>query len=106
MAESKARSTPFFTALVELGGFPTDVGAYDSHTATLLTLREWRAVLTDDVQCFETIPSRYHMWRVRRTQHLVQHSARTINIKIYTKGAWVLRLILALETYPHLVIPG
>ncbi|WP_258871918.1 glycosyltransferase family 2 protein, partial [Pyrobaculum aerophilum] len=88
VAESKLWSTPIFhgelaafrrEALEAVGGFPTDIGADDSYTATQIALRGLRAIVADDVLCTEAVPRRdYHAWRIRRAQHLIQHFAKAI----------------------------
>jgi len=113
LAESKAHSTPVFhgelaafrrTLLEELGGFPTDVGADDSHTATRVALKGYRAIAVDSAWCVERVPPRgYHSWRVRRAQHLVQHFTAIL------KHLWhvprELYKILLVEVYLHLFNP-
>ncbi|MEM0463231.1 glycosyltransferase family 2 protein [Pyrobaculum sp.] len=113
VAESKAWSTPIFhgelaafrrDALEAVGGFPTDIGADDSHTATLIALRGLRAVVADDVLCAEAVPRRgYHAWRVRRAQHLVQHFAPIL--PAVPKAPRRFKPILAIEAYLHLANP-
>ena len=76
MAESKAYSTPIFhgelaafrrNLLEKLGGFPTDIGADDSHTATRIALMGYRAIIPEDLWVDELVPSEgYSWWRIRR----------------------------------------
>ncbi|AAL62778.1 glycosyl transferase, putative [Pyrobaculum aerophilum str. IM2] len=113
VAESKAWSTPIFhgelaafkrEALEAVGGFPTDIGADDSHTATLIALRGLRAIVADDVLCVETVPEEgYHAWRIRRAQHLIQHFAKAV--PLLRKAPRPFRAVLAAEAYLHLVNP-
>ena len=112
VAESKAWSTPIFhgelaafrkEALEAVGGFPTDIGADDSHTATLIALRGLRAIVADDVLCAEAVPRRgYHAWRIRRAQHLVQHFWKVLT---KPKAPRRFKAILYAEAYLHLVNP-
>jgi cellulose synthase/poly-beta-1,6-N-acetylglucosamine synthase-like glycosyltransferase len=113
LAESKAWSTPVFHGelaayrrelLEAIGGFPTDIGADDSHTATLIALRGYRTVAVDDVECIEKVPVKgYHAWRIRRAQHLIQHFLKTLR---RVRGASsMFKPILLAEAYLHLVNP-
>jgi cellulose synthase/poly-beta-1,6-N-acetylglucosamine synthase-like glycosyltransferase len=113
LAESKAWSTPVFHGelaaykrelLEAIGGFPTDIGADDSHTATLIALKGYRAVAVDDVECIEKVPVKgYHAWRIRRAQHLIQHLLKTLR---HVRGASsMFKPILLAEAYLHLVNP-
>jgi cellulose synthase/poly-beta-1,6-N-acetylglucosamine synthase-like glycosyltransferase len=65
LGESKKFSTPVFhgelaafrkSLLQELGGFPTNTGADDSHTATLIALKGYRAIAVDNAICTELVP--------------------------------------------------
>ena len=65
VTESNIYSTPVFhgelvafkkNLLEEVGGFPTDIGADDSCTATLVALKGYRAVVARDLVCTEAIP--------------------------------------------------
>ena len=88
VAESKAYATPIFhgelaafrrSLLERLGGFPTDIGADDSHTATQVALMGYRAIIPEGLRVEEMVPNEgYFWWRVRRAQHLIQHFARTL----------------------------
>jgi len=113
VAESRAWATPVFHGelaafrkelLVKLGGFPIDVGADDSYTATKIALMGLRSITPEDVLCVEAVPSRgYHTWRIRRAQHLIQHFA-----KILREGAGTperFKPILYTEVFLHLVNP-
>jgi len=111
LAESKMHSTPVFHGelyafrrelLLGIGGFPTSLGADDSHTATRIALAGYRSIAVDNAWCIEEVPSRgYNTWRSRRAQHLVQHFAATFRSLPGAKG--VLKRILIAETYLHLV---
>ena len=113
IAESKAYSTPIFHGelaaykkkhLLEIGGFPTDIGADDSHTATKIALQGHRAITPEDLICTEAIPSQgYFSWRIRRAQHLIQHFTKTLKTKPKTPKP--LKKILKTETYLHLINP-
>jgi len=109
VAESKAWSTPVFHGelaafkrelLERARGFPVDVGADDSYTATKIALTGYRAVTPEDIKCVEAAPERsYCTWRVRRTQHLVQHFAKALRDG---KAPSPLKPILYAEGYLHL----
>ena len=113
LAESKAWSTPVFHGelaafrkklLEKLGGFPTDLGADDSHTATLITLAGYRAITPEDLLCIEIVPrEHYHLWRIRRAQHLIQHFWRVLVTKPKTPREF--KPILYAETFLHLANP-
>jgi cellulose synthase/poly-beta-1,6-N-acetylglucosamine synthase-like glycosyltransferase len=113
LAESKAHSTPVFhgelaafrkSLLNEVGGFPTSIGADDSHTATMIALRGYRTIAVDNAWCVESVPrGGYHKWRVRRAQHLIQHFATTL--RHLTKASSGLRGVLLAETHLHLFNP-
>jgi cellulose synthase/poly-beta-1,6-N-acetylglucosamine synthase-like glycosyltransferase len=113
LGESKKFSTPVFhgelaafrkSLLQELGGFPTDTGADDSHTATLIALRGFRAIAVDNALCTELVPRKgYHMWRVRRAQHLLQHFTKAL--KLLPKAPKQFKPILLAEAWLHLANP-
>jgi cellulose synthase/poly-beta-1,6-N-acetylglucosamine synthase-like glycosyltransferase len=113
LGESKKHSTPVFHGelaafrrdlLMRLGGFPTDIGADDSHTATLIALKGYRAIAVDNATCAELVPTKgYHMWRIRRAQHLVQHFTKTL--KLLPKAPKEFKSILVAETWLHLLNP-
>jgi cellulose synthase/poly-beta-1,6-N-acetylglucosamine synthase-like glycosyltransferase len=113
LGESEKFSTPVFhgelaafrkSLLQELGGFPTDIGADDSHVATLIALRGYRAIAVDNALCTELVPrKRYHMWRIRRAQHLIQHFTKTL--KLLPKAPREFKPILLAETWLHLFNP-
>jgi cellulose synthase/poly-beta-1,6-N-acetylglucosamine synthase-like glycosyltransferase len=113
LGESKRYSTPVFhgelaafrkSLLQELGGFPTDTGADDSHTATLIALKGFRAIAVDNALCTELVPRKgYHMWRIRRAQHLLQHFTKTL--KLLPKAPRDFKPILLAETWLHLANP-
>ena len=113
LGESKKHSTPVFHGelaafrkdlLVQLGGFPTDIGSDDSHTATLIALKGYRAIAVDNTACAEPVPGKgYHMWRIRRAQHLIQHFTKTL--KLLPKAPREFKPILLAETWLHLANP-
>jgi cellulose synthase/poly-beta-1,6-N-acetylglucosamine synthase-like glycosyltransferase len=113
LGESKKVSTPVFhgelaafrkSLLNEVGGFPTSIGADDSHTATMIALRGYRSIAVDNAWCVESVPrGGYHKWRVRRAQHLIQHFATTL--RHLTKASSGLRGVLLAKTYLHLFNP-
>ena len=113
LGESKKYSTPVFHGelaafrrelLVGLGGFPTDLGADDSHTATLIALKGYRVLAVDDVLCRELVPEKgYHTWRVRRAQHLIQHFIKTL--KLLPKAPKQFKPILLVEAWLHIFNP-
>jgi len=111
LAESKKHSTPVFhgelaafrRALLEsVGGFPTNIGADDSHIATRITLMGYRAIAVDNTWCIESVPRKgYHTWRIRRAQHLIQHFMAIL--KRLWRTPRELHEILLVETYLHLL---
>jgi cellulose synthase/poly-beta-1,6-N-acetylglucosamine synthase-like glycosyltransferase len=113
LGESKKFSTPVFhgelaafrkSLLQELGGFPTDTGADDSHTATLIALKGFRAIAVDNALCTELVPRKgYYTWRVRRAQHLLQHFTKTV--KLLPKAPKEFKPVLLAETWLHLANP-
>ena len=114
LAESKAWATPIFHGelaafrkelLDKLGGFPTDVGADDSHTAIRIALMGYRAITPKTLWCVESIPQGkdYHSWRIRRAQHLIQHFLKTLKLKHKTSKTF--KKILRIEAYLHLLNP-
>ncbi|ADV64734.1 glycosyltransferase [Desulfurococcus mucosus] len=113
LGESSAYSTPVFHGelsayrrrlLEDLGGFPTDIGSDDSHTATLIAVKGYRAIVAPDVYCYEPVPRRkYFHWRVRRAQHLIQHFAKSI--RLLPRSPKAFRKILAAEIFLHLANP-
>jgi len=115
LGESKKHSTPIFhgelaafrrECLEALGGFPTSLGADDSHTATLIAVRGRRAITPDGVYCLEKLPidkSHYHRWRIRRAQHLIQHFSSSL--RLIPRAPKGFRFILALEGYIHVFNP-
>jgi cellulose synthase/poly-beta-1,6-N-acetylglucosamine synthase-like glycosyltransferase len=113
LAESKAHSTPVFHGelaafrkklLEELGGFPTNLGADDSHMATRIALMGYRSIAVDNAWCIESVPNTgYHKWRIRRAQHLVQHFTATM--RHLWRAPRRLRWILLAETHLHLFNP-
>ena len=113
IGESKIHSTPIFHGelaafrkflLEKIGGFPTDVGADDSHTATRIALLGYRAIIPEDIIVTELVPKYgYVHWRVRRAQHLIQHFARSLRYIRYAPSRF--KPILLIEAYFHLVNP-
>ncbi|NAZ12194.1 MAG: glycosyltransferase [Desulfurococcales archaeon] len=113
LGESKNFSTPVFHGelaafrrdlLVKLGGFPVDIGADDSHTATLAAISGFRAIAVDNALCTELVPRRgYHTWRIRRAQHLIQHFIKTLSL--LSKAPREFKPILLAEMWLHLFNP-
>jgi len=112
IAESRAYSTPIFhgelaafraDVLKDVGGFPMDIGADDSHTATKIALKGFRAIIPNDLWVEERVPEeKYFLWRIRRAQHLIQHFMKVLRAgKVNEK----FKLILLAESYLHLVNP-
>ncbi|MEM2613262.1 MAG: glycosyltransferase, partial [Nitrososphaerota archaeon] len=112
VAESKAYSTPIFHGelaafkaglLKDAGGFPTDIGADDSHTATKIALMGFRAIIPDELWVEEKVPEEsYFSWRIRRAQHLIQHFTKMLEAK---EAPNKFKRILLVECYLHLVNP-
>ena len=115
VAESKAYATPIFHGelaafrkelLKKVGGFPTNIGADDSHTATKIALLGFRAIVPEDLCIEEVIPNEgYFWWRVRRAQHLIQHFIKTLKEVRSHKVIGEFKRILALEFFLHIVNP-
>jgi biofilm PGA synthesis N-glycosyltransferase PgaC len=113
LAESKAHSTPVFhgelaafrkSLLNEVGGFPTSIGADDSHTATMIALRGYRSIAVDNAWCVESVPpGGYHWWRIRRAQHLIQHFTKTL--RLLPKAPREFEPVLLVESWLHLFNP-
>jgi len=112
LAESKAWATPVFHGelaafrkelLLNLGGFPTDVGADDSYTATRIGLMGYRAIMPEDLICVETVPREYSVWRMRRAQHLVQNFLKVLAVGQKTPRQF--KTVLYTEAYLHLANP-
>jgi len=89
--------------LEEIGGFPTDIGADDSHTATLIALKGYRAITPETLQCIELVPEKMSRWRIRRAQHLIQHFVKML--RLWRRAPKQFRKILAVEMYLHLLNP-
>ena len=114
LAESKAWSTPIFHGelaafktelLNKVGGFPTDIGADDSHTATKIALIGYRAIIPENIWCHEFIPKNgYITWRTRRAQHLIQHFMKTFRSSEHGSPNPYGK-ILAVETFLHVLNP-
>ncbi len=113
VAESKAYSTPVFHGelaafrrelLEKIGGFPTDIGADDSHTATRIALMGFRAITPEDLWIEELVPNKgYFWWRIRRAQHLIQHFIKTLGR--IREAPREFKKILAVEAFLHLFNP-
>jgi cellulose synthase/poly-beta-1,6-N-acetylglucosamine synthase-like glycosyltransferase len=113
LGESKRYSTPVFHGelaafrrdlLAKLGKFPTDIGADDSHTAMLAAISGFRAIAVDNALCTELVPRRgYHLWRIRRAQHLIQHFAKALGL--LSKAPREFKPILLAEAWLHLFNP-
>jgi len=113
LGESKRFSTPIFHGelaafrrdlLVKLDGFPVDIGADDSHTATLIAISGFRAIAVDNALCTELVPKKgYHMWRIRRAQHLIQHFIKALGL--LSKAPREFKPVLMIETWLHLFNP-
>jgi len=113
LGESKRFSTPIFHGelaafrrdlLVKLNGFPVDIGADDSYTATLIAISGFRAIAVDNALCTELVPREgYHMWRIRRAQHLIQHFIKALGL--LSKAPREFKPILVVETWLHLFNP-
>jgi len=115
VAESKIHSTPIFNGelaafrreqLLKVGGFPIEMGADDSHTATLPALNGFRAIAVPDALTRELVPSskhEYFAWRVRRAKHLIQHFSRLMRMTFNAPKDF--RKVLAIESFMHLINP-
>ncbi len=113
VAESKVYATPIFhgelaafrkSLLEKLNGFPVDIGADDSHTATRIALMGYRAITPENLVVEEIVPSRdYSWWRVRRAQHLIQHFVKALKIKGQKPKEF--KKILAVESFLHIINP-
>jgi biofilm PGA synthesis N-glycosyltransferase PgaC len=113
--ESNLHSTPVFNGefaafrtsiLRKLGGFPSGIGADDSHMATLVALEDGRAIAAPDVKVYEVVPEKLGQlkaWRVRRAKHLAQHFFHSV--KMINRGPPRFRGILATEAFLNLVNP-
>jgi biofilm PGA synthesis N-glycosyltransferase PgaC len=115
VAESRIHSTPIFNgelaafrrdSLEKLGGFKTDIGADDSHTATLLAISGLRSIAIPEAFTFELAPSSwsgYFKWKRRRALHLVQHFVKSLS-KL-PKAPRKFRIVLAAEAYLNIFNP-
>jgi cellulose synthase/poly-beta-1,6-N-acetylglucosamine synthase-like glycosyltransferase len=113
--ESNLHSTPVFNGefaafrsgiLRKLGGFPSGIGADDSHMATMVALKNGRAIAAPDVKVYEVVPEKLgqlRAWRVRRAKHLTQHFVQSL--RAIRKAPPKFRGILAMETFLNLVNP-
>mgnify|MGYP001773057550 CR=1 FL=1 len=123
--ESKKFATPIFHGelaafrsglLMKLGGFPTDIGADDSYTATRIAAMGFRSIIPDNVTCNELVPTTgFSKWKVRRAQHLIQSFIKAIGLKhprdfkpiIYTEfylhviNPWILAAAVVLLLINH-----
>ncbi|MEM2780198.1 MAG: glycosyltransferase family 2 protein, partial [Candidatus Bathyarchaeia archaeon] len=90
--------------LKDVGGFPTDIGADDSHTATKIAIKGYRAIMVDEMVCLEAVPNKgYSRWRIRRAQQLIHHFLKTCTMD--GKALGVFREIVFAETFLHVVNP-
>ncbi len=113
VAESKAYSTPIFhgelaafrKGLIErVGGFPTDIGADDSHMAAKIALMGYRAITPETLWIEERVPKKgYGIWRVRRAQHLIQHFSKLIKLDYEANDMF--KRIVRVEFFLHIVNP-
>jgi cellulose synthase/poly-beta-1,6-N-acetylglucosamine synthase-like glycosyltransferase len=113
--ESMIYSTPIFngelaafrkSTLESLGGFPSGIGADDSHMATLMASGGHRAIAAPNVLIYEEKPITVRAtwsWRRRRAKHLVYHFA--VSAKKVFSAPRGFRMILAAEAYIHLINP-
>ncbi|KUO91799.1 MAG: glycosyl transferase [Thermocladium sp. ECH_B] len=111
IGESKKYSTPIFhgelaafrrSLLDKLGGFPTNLGADDSHTATRIVGLGFRSIIPDNVTCSEIVPNEdFINWKIRRAQHLIQHFIAAIRLR-YPREFLP---ILSAEFYLHVINP-
>jgi cellulose synthase/poly-beta-1,6-N-acetylglucosamine synthase-like glycosyltransferase len=115
VAESKIHSTPIFNGELScfrrdllglVGGFPTDIGADDSHMAMLIALRGHRAICVPDAVAFELYPSSwkgYFAWKKRRGMHLIQHFSKLLSkLNRFPRG---LRKLILAEAILHILDP-
>jgi len=113
VGESKAYATPIFHGelvafrrelLNKIGGFPIDIGADDSHTATRIALHGYRAIIPEDIVVEGLVPrGGYRVWRIRRAQHLIQYFVKTLKLKPKTPRTF--KSILMIEAFLHLLNP-
>ncbi|MEM3583988.1 MAG: glycosyltransferase [Nitrososphaerales archaeon] len=115
VAESKIHSTPIFHGelaafrrelIDKIGGFSMKIGADDSHSATLIALRGYRAIAAKEVLAYELTPRSwrsYFTWRIRRGKHLIQHFLKSLR-KIL-KAPKGFKMVLAIESFLHLFNP-
>lgn len=114
VAESKIHSTVVFhgelaafrrEALEKVGGFPLDVGADDSHTASLIAMQGFRSICVPEARVTELVPQSwkaYLQWRTRRAQHLIQHFTAILRM---ARTPEKLARVLAIEAFLHLFNP-
>ncbi len=111
--ESKKFATPIFHGelaafrrdlLMKLGGgFPTDIGADDSHTATRIAAMGFRSIIPENVTCAELVPTAgFSKWKVRRAQHLIQNFIKAIRLE-YPPSDF--KPIIYTEFYLHVINP-
>lgn len=115
VAESKIHSTPIFNGqlmffrkdcLFNVGGFPVDVGADDSYTATLVALEGHRTIAVPEAVVYEPMPKSmcgYTTLKGRRALHLVQTFCRAL--KKLSEAPRGFKLVLAVEAFFHLINP-
>jgi len=115
VAESKIYSTPVFNGplmafrrdkLLELGGFPLDMGADDSYMAALIALKGHRSICVPDAIVYEPIPTSlkgYISLKGRRGIHLVHNFSWLL--KNLSKASKRFKLVVAMEAFLHLVNP-
>lgn len=111
VGESKKFATPIFHGelaafrrdlLMKLGGFPTDIGADDSHTAVRIAAMGFRSIIPDNVTCDELVPTTgFYKWKVRRAQHLIQNFIKAMRLKYPTD----FKPIIYAEFYLHVINP-
>ncbi|WP_188596098.1 glycosyltransferase [Thermocladium modestius] len=111
VGESKKFATPIFHGelaafrrdlLMKLGGFPTDIGADDSHTATRIAAMGFRSIIPENVTCAELVPTAgFSKWKVRRAQHLIQNFIKAIRLEYPSD----FKPIIYTEFYLHVINP-
>lgn len=81
-----------------------DIGADDSHTATLIALKGYRSIIHDSITCIEAVPRKgYLWWRARRAQHLIQHLTKLLKLRHKTPREF--KTVLRTETFLRLFNP-
>jgi len=113
LGESSIYSTPIFHG--ELTAFRKDVlkpeeipnvGADDSTIATLISLKGYRAICTDNVIATEIVPKglEYFSWKTRRGSHLIRHFVRFFS-KVAKSRNPNFKKIFVEEAYLHVINP-